>query len=166
LSCVASARLSGVGCWCTARRPWHTCIPSWPSRSNWRHSEHGMRHEDSMCSPQAQTPTWLRATRGGLHIELACAKPRRLWRLFRVEALCDPSRRRTGSCSRGRRVAKVASPGDETSSLTPSVASVKTPWRRWWTHHPPPGSPGLLSRTRAASASSTSSMRCQGKAGA
>src|SRR6266850_2985825 len=37
----------------------------------------------------------------------------------------------------------------------------KSSWRRLWTHHAPPGCPGLLSGTRAESASSASSMRCQ-----
>jgi hypothetical protein len=40
-----------------------------------------------MWSPPAETPAvWLGDARGGLHIDLACAKPRRLWRLFGPEA--------------------------------------------------------------------------------
>src|SRR4029450_7775165 len=47
--------------------------------------------------------------------------------------------------------------------LCPS-SLVKTPWRRFWTHHAPPGYTGLLSGTRVGSASSASSMRCQDQA--
>ena len=40
----------------------------WPSRCN----REIIRHEDSMCGPQAETPAvWLGAACGGLHIELA-----------------------------------------------------------------------------------------------
>jgi hypothetical protein len=40
-----------------------------------------------MWSPPAETPAvWLGDARGGLHIDLACAKLRRLWRLFGPEA--------------------------------------------------------------------------------
>jgi len=40
------------------------------------------------AAPQAEIPAvWLGDACGGLHMELACAKPRRLWRLFGAEAL-------------------------------------------------------------------------------
>src|SRR5215471_10137588 len=59
-----------------------------------------IRHEDSMCGPHGDTPwLWLGLT-WGLHIELACAQPRRLWRLFGAEALLKSSQRRR---ARGRR---------------------------------------------------------------
>src|SRR5262245_52620243 len=35
------------------------------------YAEHGMRREDSMCSPQAERPVLLLAAHVGLHIELA-----------------------------------------------------------------------------------------------
>ena len=55
----------------------------------------------------------------GLHIELACAKPRWLWRLFGAEALFASSRRRHCLGRRGGEVAPVPVPGHETPSLTP-----------------------------------------------
>lgn len=44
------------------------------------------------------------------------------------------------------------------------ISSETMLWRRWWTHHAPPGGTGLLSATRVGSASSVSSLRCQGQA--
>jgi hypothetical protein len=39
--------------------------------------------------------------RWGLSIELACAKPQRLWRLFRPEGFFDPRRRELSVRSKG-----------------------------------------------------------------
>src|SRR5262244_3282977 len=77
-----------------------------------------MRHEDSMCGPHGDTPLlWLGLT-WGLHIELACAKPRRLWRLFGAEALLKSSWRRRARGRRHGRVVHVPVPGHATASLT------------------------------------------------
>src|SRR5215510_9286114 len=84
----------------------------------WQYACVSIRHEDSMCGPHGDTPLlWLGLT-WGLHIELACAKPRRLWRLFGAEALLKSSRRRRSRGRRHGRVVHVPVPGHATASLT------------------------------------------------
>src|SRR5215475_12741719 len=76
-----------------------------------------IRHEDSMGSPHAERPALLVGKgRWGLPIELACAKPRRLWRLFRGEGLFDLCRRGLHVGSRGLWMANIPVPGPEMAS--------------------------------------------------
>src|SRR5262249_57200506 len=54
----------------------------------------------------------------GQHIELACAKPRWLWRLFGAEAFLKPSRRRRAYGRRHGWMVHVPVLGHETASWT------------------------------------------------
>src|SRR6266478_3713560 len=98
-------RLSGLvplGTFAAMRGSWVLLLPTMPLISAARvikclatvpdgwpdaYADIGIRHEESMWSPQAERPALGRNIQWGLHIDLACTQLRRLWILFGAERL-------------------------------------------------------------------------------
>src|SRR2546428_10300902 len=72
-----------------------------------------------LCAAAMERYPRYRGTHVGAAHRMACAKPRRLWRLLGAEALFGPSRRGIGIGSRCLRMAYVPVSGHATASLTP-----------------------------------------------